>query len=113
MRPLMIRSGSWAPHPGDFGSRVADSEFYVSADVATALESLGVRNSTELLSYLETFPSAIAAKLGWTVPEVQEAAERLKRDLDGHVEAFLLRPTPRRDTAFGALDPANLKRRSH
>ena len=113
MRPLEIRPISSFAKPGDFQASIDEASFVLllPEDVATPLASHGVRNAAEIVSYVESFPSAIAADLGWTVPDVLQALNRLRDQLRGHVDEAILNSPQRPKHGYGALDPSLLKRR--
>ena len=96
--------------PGDLGARLTGAALSVPPDVATALGRLSVGNAEELVSYLQSFPSAIASALQWTPDEVSEARQKLVAMLRGKVPDALLDPPPAIRRAYGAMDPSSYGR---
>lgn len=112
MNPLQIRAADWPAEPGDFRASVHEaSSLLLPRDVASALASHGVRNAAEFVSYVDSFPSAVAAELNWSVADVLNAVSKLRDQLRGHVDEAILSP-PRRQHGYGALNPSLLKRDS-
>ena len=114
MEPLRIKSTKSGFKPGDFGAVVdeSSSELELPEQIATTLQSQGIHTATELISYVEAFPSAIAARLNWTLPDVLNGLEALRGQLKGHVDDAVLSPTRRGRTSYGAMNPATYKSRA-
>jgi hypothetical protein len=94
--------------PGDFAARLAGNRLMVPEKIAAALAGLSVRRADELLAYLDTFPTAVAAALGWRVEQVLGARKQLVDALRGHVDAELISPRPALERPLGAFDPSEL-----
>ncbi|MBI1317849.1 MAG: hypothetical protein GC168_02735 [Candidatus Hydrogenedens sp.] len=96
------------PPPGDFGAQVTPGDspsVEIPEPVLSALGSLSIRSAEELLSYADSFPTAIAASLGWSPQQVQQATQRLKATLHGFVPESLLGEFRPRPMSFGARPP--------
>jgi Papain family cysteine protease len=111
MEPLKIKSIKSGIKPGDFGAIVDESALALELpeQIATTLQSQGVHTASELISYIEAFPSAIAARLKWTLPDVLSGLEALRGQLKGHVDDAVLSPTKRGPVSYGAMNPATYK----
>lgn len=96
--------------PGDFRASVQDGKLCVPTNVATALDELHIADAETLVAHLHTFPSPIAAKLQWTVPDVNTARARLVQTLRPHLDAELLEATNSYAGPLGALDPRDTKK---
>lgn len=96
-------------YPSDFGAKVSGTTLLVPENVASALKRLSVRSAEEFVSYLRTFPSALAQELGWDVSEVVKAREALVNELRGIVSDELLDSPPPRRRGYGALNPASFR----
>src|SRR5271166_5033479 len=94
MNPLKITSGMSEAAPGNFGATVdaSNSRLLIPDDLATALASHGIRTATDFVSYVQTFPSAVAMELNWSVSDVLRGLENLKNQLRGHVDDAILNP---------------------
>jgi hypothetical protein len=105
MDMLRIKAVQSAAQPGNFGAKVVGRELTLPEKVASAFAAHGVRNATDLVSYLHTFPSAIAADLQWNVADVLRGLDVLSAQLSGLVEDDVLSPPPRPRVHFGARNP--------
>jgi len=94
----------------DFGARVSGEKLLVPQDVAAVLQKASVRTAEEFLSFVASFPAALARELGWNVEDVRLASDRLRATLQGLVRDEALRPRERFTRGFGALDPELKKR---
>lgn len=101
LKPLPLLSA----RPGDFGARVAGDSLLVPKQVLSALETLAIRNGVELVSYVNAFPSSVAAALGWSADEVARARASLVSTLHGVLPDDILNPSPVPLRGFGALPP--------
>jgi hypothetical protein len=112
MRLLTIRPIQSAARRGDFDGTIDESGLALELpeQIASSLKSHGVRTAGEMVSYIEAFPSAIAAELQWTVPDVLRGLENLRKKLRGHVDDAVLNPSTREQHSFGAMNPATYKR---
>jgi hypothetical protein len=97
--------------PGDFGAAVVGGDLMLPEDIVNVLASHGVRTAAELVSYLQTFPSAVAHELHWTVSDVMKGLTSLGGQLRGYVDDAILNPPQRPKMGYGALDPSTLRRR--
>ena len=111
VEPLRIKATHCKAQPGDFEAAVEGGYLLLPEEVADAFASHGLRNASEVLSYLYTFPSAIAADLHWNVAEVLQALDVLRAKLRGRVDDEVVNPPERPRFGYGALNPALLKRR--
>jgi hypothetical protein len=114
MKPLQIDSCDQVATPGDFAAAIdqANCVLLLPREVAQKFVSHGIRTATDLISYLQTFPSASADDLQWSIADVTRGLERLKEQLRGHVDDAILNPPARADHGYGGRNPADLKRRS-
>ena len=53
-------------------------QLWVPARLFRILTDLGVRTSEDFAEYVQTFPSAFANPLGWTLAQVEEAVKLLR-----------------------------------
>jgi hypothetical protein len=91
---------------GDFGVQVTTGGLMVPTELGGVLRRHNVRTAEQLVSYLRTFPSALAQELGWTVKDLQQAQEGLVSKLSGRVDPGILEPVAPLQVGYGALDPA-------
>jgi hypothetical protein len=96
------------PPPGDFGASVDPNGVTLPAALTEPLRAQGAVALLDVVSYLQSFPSAIAAMLNWSAPDVVEATRRFETQLDQLLPGVI--PKPRWGTAniLGARDPALL-----
>ena len=106
MNSLRIKPSKSQASPGDFAAQVTDSNLLLPESVASALASHGVATAVDLVSYVQAFPSAVAADLKWSIPELTQAIARLNAQLVGHVDERILNPPRRPKPGYGALNPA-------
>jgi hypothetical protein len=100
--PLAASESRASSGPGDLNAAVVDGRVTLPRDIFDALARLRVRDAEELLVYAESFPSAVAATLHWSVPEVQSGVTTLRRQLGRPSSSIdVARPRP----ATGAFDP--------
>ena len=93
----------------DFGAEVRGEQLLVPRDLAEALARLSVKNAVQFVSYLYTFPSAIAGELGWELEDVLKARSALVTKLRGTLPDVILDPPPAPKRSYGALPPAILR----
>ena len=91
--------------PRNFNAEVSGSRLLVPKEIATALQNLSVRTADEFVSYLHSFPSAIASCLNWEVEDVIVARNELVDQLEGYVSRDILHPRRFKERGFGALNP--------
>ncbi len=96
-------------HPGDLGAHIAGGKLWLPGEVAGLLARLSIRTAEDLVAYLASFPSAVAAALDWRVEEVEQARAALVHELEGHLDETLLHPAEVGDFPLGAFDPARLE----
>jgi hypothetical protein len=104
----LLTVASTTSKPGsedDFGAEVSGTQLLVPEDVARALERLSIRTAEEFVSYLYSFPGAIAATLGWKLEAVLHARDGLVTKLRGIVPDDLLDPMPTIRRVYGARAP--------
>ncbi len=104
MRPLRIEPTDTDIPNGELGVVVHDGQLSVPVVLASAMREQGVRTATDFLAYATAFPTFVAEKLQWPVAEVVAATERLG------VRLGIRQPAAADQFAFGALDPAALRR---
>ena len=105
---MKIKPTNTKANPGNLRARCESGFLLLPDKVASAFAELGVRNAPELLSYLETFPSAVASKLGWEVTDVLHADKTLRKQLTGCVDDAILFPKAHPQPTFGAATPPGL-----
>jgi hypothetical protein len=91
--------------PGDFHAEVTGEKLLLPADVVDALATLKVRNAIQFLTYVQSFPSAVAESLRWNVRDVLDAAHHLVAQLRGHIPEQILNPPAPEERRYGALHP--------
>jgi hypothetical protein len=89
----------------DFGVEVLGSRLLVPQDLAVALDRLSVRTAEDFVSYLYSFPGAVAALLNWSVEDVIDARSSLISRLHGVVDEKILEPPKVQQRAYGARFP--------
>jgi len=112
VEPLKIAGCDVSAERGDFDGFIDESRhaLMLPEKIAGTFKSHGVFTAAKMLSYLESFPSAIAAELDWTVPEVVRGLRTLRTKLKGHVDDALLEPSRPGRFSYGAMNPATYKR---
>jgi hypothetical protein len=106
MTPLTIRAVSpLHATPGNLGAIVEGDYLLLPEPVARLFHAAGVRNGAELLSYLYSFPGAVAVTLHWTLSDVGVATKALHDQLRGHVDEAILDPPRQPKRTYGALYP--------
>jgi hypothetical protein len=97
---------------GDLHATVSGNKLYVPKAAAQTFGQQGVRTASDLLSYMQTYPSSVAASLHWTAADVSAATDKLRTQLTGKVDISTLdteqNPTP----PLGARDPSGLPDKS-
>lgn len=89
--------------PGHLNARVVGGALEVPRPVAVAMDAHDVRDAAELVSFGQTFPTALGAALGWSPEQARSAIVELAAQLG-------MDPSPaRRMVAFGARDPSGLR----
>ena len=97
------------PAPGDFGIVVKDTALEVPQPVLNCMNEKP-RSAEEVYDLASCFPSGFMQGLGWSLPEVKKAAEKLKQQLIGHVDDQFFSPLLPMRRGFGARDPKELHR---
>jgi hypothetical protein len=97
--------------PGDFHARVVGPDLILPGFIASKLKAQGIRTATQLLSLVNGFPSAVAHMLDWSIADTTSAAESLRSQMKGHVDAFFLSAPTKYMPPLGARDPSQLRRR--
>ena len=92
----------------DLSAHLKGNSLDLPTDVAVALRSDGIRTAEDLLSYMAAFPSSLASILHWSLRDVRSAADRLKKELRGHVPEEQLNFKRRPTRVFGARNPSEL-----
>ena len=106
MGHLRIASNGKPAARGNFGADVAGTTLFLSPEVVSALKSHGVMTAEEFVSYVQTFPTAIAEDLDWDVSDVQRGLAILTSQLRGLIPDDMLDPKDVRGRRpYGALDP--------
>lgn len=106
MSRLMLKPAHLVSKPGQFGAVVGDKFVLLPVNVARSFAAVGARDVVAALSYLESFPSALAEELHWKLPDVMHAADELRGQLRGHVADGLLDPIePAEPRVYGAIKP--------
>ncbi len=115
MKQLTIAASSSESPPGDFAATIdeTNSRLFLPRDFANSLASHGIQTAADMVSYLQSFPTAAAEDLDWSIEDVSRGLDRLKDLLRGHVDDFILHPPEHRTHGYGGLNAANLKRRSN
>jgi hypothetical protein len=108
MAGLAIQATDERAVPGNLHARVSGDKLLMPREIADAFKADGLRTAEDLISYIQAFPSAVAAKLSWSSRDVQKATARLRTQLRGKVDARLLQPQRRPSPPLGALDPDQL-----
>jgi hypothetical protein len=105
MQALQIKPTLEREEIGNLHARYLSGALFVPERVAVILAALGVRTASDLVSILQTFPSAIANQLGWSNSDVANALELLRKELEGRVERDILYPPKRESPFWGARRP--------
>ena len=70
------------PTPGDFAARVDGDELVVPSSLLALAQSERLYSADEFAGFVQAFPSAVAAMLGWRPQAVVQAANLLQSQLD-------------------------------
>lgn len=108
--PLIVTPTDGEVGPGDLRATISGSTILIPRAAAQSFKQQGVRTAVDLLSYMQTYPSAVASALKWSDKDVSTATEKLRGQLSGKVDSAVLGdpadnpPLP----PLGARDPADL-----
>jgi len=108
--PLIVTPSDSEIGPGDLRATISGNTILIPKAAAQSFKQQGVRTAGDLLSYMQTYPSAVASALKWSDRDVSAATEKLRSQLSGKVDSALLSdpadnpPLP----PLGARDPAEL-----
>jgi hypothetical protein len=111
MTALKIRPAATEEVRGDLRAKFDHDELLLPERIAQLFSALGIRTATDLASYLQAFPSAIAGELGWEPQDVVHAWQLLRTQLKGRVDKQILDPPSRPNPVFGAFPPAGMSPR--
>jgi len=108
--PLIVTPSDGETTPGDLHATISGNTILIPRAAAQSFGQQGVRTAVDLLSYMQTYPSAVANALNWSGKDVSAAAEKLRRQLSGKVDSALIGdPTDNPPLPpLGARDPAEL-----
>lgn len=108
--PLIVTPSDGEVSPGDLHATISGNTILIPTAAAQTFRQQGVRTAVDLLSYMQTYPSAVASALNWSDKDVSAATEKLRGQLSGKVDSAVLSdpadnpPLP----PLGARDPAEL-----
>ena len=102
--PLTIQPSNAEVGRGDLNVRIVGNALLLPRGLAQNLAQQGVRTASDLLSYLQAYPSDVAARLNWSAADVAGATAKLRAVLAGHVDSSILGPQPDAPP-LGARDP--------
>jgi hypothetical protein len=108
--PLIVTPSDSEISPGDLHATISGNTILIPKAAAQSFSQQGVRTAVDLLSYMQTYPSAVASALNWSNKDVSAAAEKLRGQLSGKVDRAVLSdpadnpPLP----PLGARDPSEL-----
>lgn len=91
--------------PGNFGSLSAERILQMPKKLHRLLRPLNLRTAEQLLSYAESFPTAIALTLNWSIEQAREAA----KNLDEQIRP-LIGPRPAFRECVGGVRPPSTRR---
>jgi hypothetical protein len=104
---LTIGRSRTVPRPGDFRAVVENGRLLLPEEVVDLVAGQsGVRSASEFLSWLETFPSAVAERMHWSPQDVCRATVGIQALLREHLDPAVMAHQPRGPVrVYGALDP--------
>jgi hypothetical protein len=108
--PLIVTPSDAEVSQGDLHATISGNQILIPRAAAQSFDQQGVRTAADLLSFMQTYPSAVAKALNWSDKDVSAATEKLRGQLAGKVDSALLSdpkdnpPLP----PLGARDPAEL-----
>ncbi len=107
MQLLTIQPNEDEATPGDLHAQVSGDNLLLPREFAQAFMREGVRTASDLLSYMESFPSSVAYLLNWKVADVRSAVLLLQKVLSGYLDAG---PQTKKypNPSLGAMDPSLL-----
>lgn len=108
--PLIVTPSDGEIGPGDLHATISGNTILIPRAAAQSFKQQGVRTAVDLLSYMQTYPSAVASALKWSDKDVSVATEKLRGQLSGKVDSALLSdPTDNPPLPpLGARNPAEL-----
>ena len=104
--PLIVTPTDAEVSKGDLNTAVSGNTLLVPK--AAAFRQQGVRTASDLLSYMQTYPSAVAEALHWSSGDVSAATEKLRTQLSGKVDSSILDSQQQATPPLGARDPRDL-----
>jgi len=105
--PLIVTPSDAQIGQGDLNATISGNTILIPKAAAQSFGQQGVRTATDLLSYMQSYPSAVAKALNWSDKDVSAATEKLRGQLAGKVDSALL-GDPKDDPPLpplGARDP--------
>jgi hypothetical protein len=106
---LKIKAAERTAKPGDFGASIEGSDLLLPEEIANVFNTYGLHEVTEILSYVDAFPSTIATDLHWSPSDVQDGLIALRQQLSGYVDEAFLTAKRGPQRRYGALPPPNWK----
>ena len=104
--PLIVTPTDAEVSKGDLNATVCGNKLLVPK--AASFGQQGVRTASDLLSYMQTYPSAVAEALHWSSGDVSAATEKLRTQLTGKVDNSTLDSRQQATPPLGARDPRDL-----
>ena len=108
--PLIVTPTDAEVSKGDLNVAVSGNRLLVPK--AAAFGQQGVRTASDLLSYMQTYPSAVAKALHWSSGDVSAATEKLRTQLTGKIDSSMLDSQQQTTPPLGARDPGGLPDKS-
>src|SRR5689334_2752513 len=90
--PIIVAPSEDHLTKGDLHARISGNTIYIPRSAAQAFSQQGVRTAVDLLSYMQTYPSAVGNALNWSSEDVATATQRLRNELKGKVSEDVLNP---------------------
>lgn len=108
--PLIVTPTAAAVSKGDLNATVSGNALLVPE--AATFRERGVRTASDLLSYMQTYPTAVAEALHWSSDDVSAATEKLRTQLSGRIDASMLDSQQQATPPLGARAPRDLPDKS-
>lgn len=105
--PIVVAPSEDQLVKGDLHVRISGDKIYIPRAAAQAFAREGVRTAADLLSYMQTYPSAVGDALSWSTGDVTTATERLRSELRGKISDDLLKLPDDKDLITPPLGARN------
>ena len=96
--------GHLSVSPGDLGAAVLNEDLVLPVALDQFVRTNNLRSAEEFFAFVDTYPSALASSLGWSLPDARKAVVRLSSQLRPKL-GELAESGPRNEWPLGAMKP--------